>query len=112
MACDRGVTVLVETVFIDVGQDVAELVVARVECWPGRAAVQRHLVRLLDLLGTGEDAAGRDPHLGEGVVVGATVERDRLVGEALAVPVVLEHLLDRCRSRSGPATPWSLPSPS
>ena len=58
---DRGVTVLVEPVLTDVGQRVAQRVIARVELIAGSASVQRYLVRLLDDIGAGEDAAGRNP---------------------------------------------------
>ena len=84
---------------------VAELVVARVERRRRRCRrTARTCVGRLDVLGAGEDAAGRDAGRGERVVVRAPVERDRLVGQALAVPEVLEHLLDHARAvRAGEA---------
>jgi hypothetical protein len=64
-----GVGVLRQSLVVDVGQVVAELVVAPVERLAGGTAVQRDLVRLLDDLCAGEDPAGRNPGRRERVVV-------------------------------------------
>jgi hypothetical protein len=64
-----GVGVLRQSLVVDVGQVVAELVVAPVERHAGGTAAQRDLVRLLDDLCAGEDPAGRNPGSRERVVV-------------------------------------------
>jgi hypothetical protein len=64
-----GVGVLRQSLVVDVGQVVAELVVAPVERHAGGTAVQCNLVRLLDDLGAGEDPAGRNPGSRESVIV-------------------------------------------
>jgi len=45
-----------------------------------------------------KDAACRDAGCREGVVVRTAIKRDRLVGQPLAVPEVLEDLLDSARA--------------
>jgi hypothetical protein len=57
-------------------------------------------------LGAGEDAAGRDPAVGEAHVVRASVERNALGRQALRLPEIAEHSLDLSRpGRTGDVFP-------
>src|SRR6266508_6413660 len=84
---ERGVTVVVERV--------ASQMVARVVLRAGGTAVDPLLLRSLDALSAGEQAARRDTRGDERAIVRAPVERRWLVRQPLRSEVVEEDLLDR-----------------
>jgi hypothetical protein len=80
-ACATASECSASPLVVDVGQVVAQLVVAAVERLARRPAVERHLAGLLDVLRAGEAPARRDPGRRERVVVRTPVEGDRLGGQ-------------------------------
>ncbi len=90
-----GVGVEVQRPVGEVEEVVAAEVVARVVLLTRGAAEDRGLLRRLELLGPGEEAAGRDARGDERAVVRAPVEVRRQVRDPLAGEVVEEDLLDR-----------------